>query len=130
MIAIDMSKFGGKSALDVMNEEDADNAQLFAKLPQLIDGLGPNLPPELINKTVKKIKELGINDVSSFGFDPRTRAMTEHNSYDQTIDFKDSRESEQSRRLLHALENDDGYLVDELMSNDHPFEDATTRNRH
>ena len=120
MIAIDMNNFQGKSALDVMNQEDEESAKLFAQLPSVVQGVGPSLPPELMSKTIQQLKALGAEDVGSFDWDPRTRAMTENKSID-IIDDEES--SERTRKVMHAMENDEDFYVDSLLANDDPFDE-------
>lgn len=44
VMAIDLSKFKGRSAMDVMNEEDEENQKLKDLMPQGVEGLGPRMP--------------------------------------------------------------------------------------
>lgn len=44
VMALDMSKFKGRSALDVMNAEDEENQKLKDLLPQGVDNMGPRMP--------------------------------------------------------------------------------------
>lgn len=127
MMAIDLSVFQGRSALDVMNEQDEENQLAKAKLPQALEGLGPRMPPELVHKTIQQLKALGAQEVGSYDFNPATRAMTEHSSIDVIDDAESAESTRQFLRSMDDEESDGNFFLDNLQTNDDPFEDTSSR---
>lgn len=61
-LAFDISSFkSGASALDEMNKKEEEYGELQAMLPKGLEG--PQMPPELVGKTIKELKAMGAEEI-------------------------------------------------------------------
>lgn len=104
-MAFDISRFRrGGSALDVMNEAEAENAALKATLPEGLEG--PAMPQELLGKTIAELKAMGAEEIATVD----TRSNN-HGGLSSTkwsgMDVQMSPDSEESyRKALQELDEE------------------------
>jgi len=100
-MAFDISRFRrGGSALDVMNEAEAENAALKATLPEGLEG--PAMPQELLGKTIAELKAMGAEEIATVD----TRSGLSSTKW-SGMDVQMSPDSEESyRKALQELDEE------------------------
>lgn len=115
-MAIPVEQFLGlgkkESVLDMMQSREVDMEALKAMVPMQMDGVSPSLPPELVGKTVKQLRDLGAKDLGSVTFNSSLKNHGFDTSFTQTLETE-----EQAKKSLKELEQDDQdkeFLLDNI----------------